>query len=261
MTKQLMIYERATPLSSARHRDWSVAPAPEAFGFAREVNSAPLVAAEMLLASREYAIVFAGEGDAIMPSAIFGVRTASNVFVGKDGAWEGRYVPAFLRRYPFVFSRSADGANFTLCIDEEYEGLNQEGRGERLFDSSGERTQYLQSILNFVTEYQTQFNATQRFCKKLKDLDLLEPAQAQFRLPDGESASLTGFMTVNRDKLKALADDAMLGMAKTDELELVHAHLASLSNITPVAERAAKAEGAAAATNGAAAPAQETETA
>lgn len=59
-------------------------------------------------------------------------------------------MPAFLRRYPFVFSSNDDASTFTLCIDEEFDGLNQDGRGERLFDSEGERTQYLQNVLGFL---------------------------------------------------------------------------------------------------------------
>lgn len=242
MTKQLMIYERAVPISSTRHRDWCVAQS-GGYDFAREVNTVPLVAAEFLPASREYAIVFAGEGDIVMPTAIFGIRNGANAFIGEGGAWEGRYVPAFLRRYPFVFSSNAEGQSFTLCIDEEFEGLNQDGRGERLFDTEGNRTKYLADILNFVTQYQSQFAATQAFCKRLKDLGLLEPAQAQFRLPGGRSAALSGFMTVNREKLRALDDETLLRMARSDELELIHAHLASLSNVTPMAERAARADG------------------
>ncbi|SFI39506.1 SapC family protein [Albimonas pacifica] len=245
MAKQLLIYERAVSVSAQRHRDWSVATG-RSYAFARGINAAPLVAAEFLPASLEYAIVFAGEGDAIMPSALLGVRGEENSFVAQDGSWGGRYIPAFLRRYPFVFSRSADGKTFSLCIDEEFEGLNQDGRGERLFDSEGNRTQYLNTILEFVTQYQTQFAATGRFCQRLKELDLLQPATAQFRLPGGQTPSLSGFMTVDRERLKKLPDETLLQLARSDELELIHAHLHSLANITPMAQRLAAAAPAAA---------------
>jgi hypothetical protein len=181
-----------------------------------------------------------------MPAALFGSRDGENAFVGPDGAWLGRYAPAFLRRYPFVFSRSREGG-FTLCIDEEFEGLNQVGRGERLFDSEGERTAYLRSMLEFVSQYQAQFEATRRFCARLRELDLLEPAQARFSLPGGRAASLAGFMTINREKLKALPDEALLRMARSDELELCHAHIHSLANVTSMAERLAGSREAAAA--------------
>lgn len=242
MAKQLLIYERAVPITARRHQDWSVA-ATRDFSFVRGVNSAPIVASEFMAAAQDFAIVFAGEDDALMPSVIFGIG-AENAFVDADGRWGARYVPAFLRRYPFVFSRSEDGSTFTLCIDEEYPGLNHDGRGERLFDSEGNRTQYLETMLAFSREYQAQFERTRMFCTRLKQLGLLEPAQAQFRIGE-RNASLAGFLTINRDKLKALGDAELAGMVRSDELELCYAHLHSLVNVTPMAERIAAAEAAA----------------
>jgi hypothetical protein len=84
--------------------------------------------------------------------------------------------------------------------------------------------------LNFSSEYQGQFNRTQLFCKKLKELDLLEPMQAQITLPSGEKMNLGGFQAVNREKLKALTNEQLGELAKTDELELIYLHLQSMRN-------------------------------
>lgn len=241
MAKQLMIYERAVPISSERHRDWSVKTGTN-YEFARATNSVPLLAVEFIPAATEFTIVFAGEGEAIFPAVILGMRDGENVLVNKDSSWQGRYVPAFLRRYPFVFMHSEENETFTLCIDEEFEGFNKDGKGERLFDSDGERTQYLESMLGFTREYQAQFNRTNLFSKRLRELDLFEPAEARFQLPGGETAALSGFQTINRDKLKALPGDTLSEMAKTDELELCYVHLQSLNNLTPMAQRAVGAQ-------------------
>ncbi|EAR50647.1 SapC protein, putative [Oceanicola granulosus HTCC2516] len=245
MAKQLMIYERAVPISSERHRDWSVETGGN-YGFAREVNSVPLLAAEFIPAATDHAIVFAGSEEAVFPSVILGIRDNENSHVGPDGSWTGGYIPAFLRRYPFVFSRSDDGETFTLCMDEEYEGFNQDGRGERLFDSTGQRTQYLESILNFTREYQTLFDRTQQFCARLVEHDLLRPGQANFNLGDLGQAQLGGFFTLDRQKLKELPQEVLSQMLATDELELCYVHLQSLNNLTPMAQRIAAAGGAAA---------------
>jgi hypothetical protein len=236
MAKQLMIYERAVAVSSEKHRDWSVQTGNH-FEFAKSINSVPLLAAEFGVAASEFTIVFAGEGDNLFPTVILGMRDNHNAFVKKDGTWDGNYVPAFLRRYPFVFARSEDGKTFTLCIDEEFEGFNKDGKGERLFDADGAQTQYLKNMLNFIQEYQAQFARTQVFTKRLKDMDLLESAQAQFTLPGGENTSLAGFYTINRDKLKALSAKKLADLAKSDELELCYLHLHSLRNLTPTTRR------------------------
>lgn len=237
MVKQLMIYERAVPVSSERHRDWSVKMGDD-YSFARTVNSLPLVAAEFQAAAQEYPIVFAGDDSAVFPSVILGMRDGENNLIGEDGSWVGTYVPAFLRRYPFVFARSEDKATFTLCLDEEYAGFNKDGVGERMFDAEGNRTQFLETMLRFTREYQALFERTQTFCQRLKEHDLLEPGQARFNLPGGEFAALSGFYTINRDKLKALPADVLSEMARTDELEMCYVHMQSLNNITPLARKA-----------------------
>lgn len=241
MTRQLLIYERAVPITQKRHGDWAVVTAKE-YSFARHVNSVPLVAAEFSSAAAEYPIVFTGSEEAIMPVVILGVREGMNLYLSETGEWQAKYIPAFVRRYPFVFSSADEGATFTLCIDEEFAGCNQEGRGERLFDSEGERTQYLQSVLGFLSEYQAQYQLTQAFCKKLNEQDLLEPMQAQFTWGTGEQISLTGFMAVSRERLKRLPGDKLSELARTNELELMYTHLQSMTNFSPIVERAASKE-------------------
>jgi hypothetical protein len=240
MSKQLLIYERSVPVSAQQHRDVSVKVGTD-FGFARHVNSVPLMAAEFEFCVGDYAIVFAGEPGAIMPAAMLGLRDGENLHVGPEGQWSGKYIPAFLRRYPFVFSSDDAGRTFTLCVDEDYAGVNREGRGERLFDSAGERTQYLQNVLGFLQAYQAQFQATRTFVQSLEDLGLFDPMEAQFTLRTGQRMRLGGFKAVNRDRLRQLDGDKLAEFARSGTLDLIYAHLHSLRNFTPIAERIAQA--------------------
>jgi SapC protein len=226
MPTQLLIYQSAVPISRARHANWSVELG-SSYAFSADLNSVPLMAVEFPLAASEYAIVFAGRENELIPAVILGLRGNENLFLTKDGHWGARYVPAFIRRYPFVFSREAD--RVVLCIDEAFPGCNQEGRGERLFNDDGTPTQYVNNVLKFLQEYQDQFRRTQQFCAKLKELDLIDPMQAQMATT-GQPVSLGGFLAVNRQKLKALSGEALAALAKTDELELVYLHLQSMRN-------------------------------
>lgn len=239
MATQLLFYKSAVPLSSETHRDLSVRTDGN-YAFAQTVNSVPIVAAEFRPAAADCAIVFAGEGDSVFPVVILGLQESENLYVGEDNKWNGRYVPAFIRRYPFVFAAGEDEKSFSLCIDTEHEGVNSDNEGERLFDSRGERTSYLENVLGFAKDYQAQFLRTQAFCRRLADLDLLEPMQAQYRTPSGETGRLNGFSAVNREKLKALPGETLSEMVKTDELELLFVHLQSLNNLQPLAERVEK---------------------
>lgn len=163
-----------------------------------------------------------------MPAVILGVKESENFYVDEDGKWTGGYIPAFVRRYPFVFATDKDNRNFILHVDETFEGCNRDGKGERLFDSDGNQTQYLQNILRFLQEYQGQFRRTEAYCQRLMDLDLLQPMQAQFNLADGARRSLSGFMAINREKLRKLGDDDLRQMFDTDELECTFLHLHSM---------------------------------
>ncbi|SHK17915.1 SapC protein [Shimia gijangensis] len=227
MATQLLFYQNARPVTVSEHGDLSVRGA-DGYGFASKVNSVPLTAIEFAAAAGNYPIVFAGNEDRVMPTVILGVKDHENFFV-EDGAWKaGTYVPAFVRRYPFVFSTDKENNNFILNIDEDYSGCNRDGSGERLFDTDGNHTVYLKNTLRFLQEYQGQFRRTEAYCKRLNDLGLLQPMQAQFNLADGENRSLSGFMSVNRDKLREIDDETLRQMFDTDELECTFLHLHSM---------------------------------
>ncbi len=236
MTKQLMIYGKVAPVNKKKHANLSVKTG-VSYSFASDVNSVPLMAVEFPNAASEYPIVFAGKDDNIMPVAILGIQEQQNLYLAENGAMDAKYIPAFLRRYPFIFSSADDGGNFVLCIDESFEGCNEKGIGENLFDAQGEQTQYLKSMLNFLKEFQVHFKRTQIFCKKLKELDLLESVGAQFKPLSGERKTLTGFMAINRAKLQSLSGEQYQQLAKTGELELAYVHLQSLHNFSSLLDR------------------------
>ncbi|MGH3515160.1 MAG: SapC family protein [Burkholderiales bacterium] len=242
MTTQLLIYETAVPVSGGRHKGCSVE-AGRDYAFARNVNSVPLMAVEFPRAAAEYAIVFAGAQDALMPAVILGVRGNENLYLSDKAAWQAKYIPAFVRRYPFVFSTADDGKTFMLCVDEAFPGFNREGRGQNLFGEDGKPTAYVDNVLKFLQEYQAQFQRTQVFCRKVKELNLLEPMQAQVSLSSGERLSLGGFWAINRTKLKALPGDKLEELAKTDELELLYLHMQSMRNFDDLKDRLAAAPG------------------
>lgn len=236
MPTQMLIYETAVPITSTRHGQWSVEVGAD-YAFSRSVNSVPLMAAEFDHAACEYPIVFAGTKEGAMPVALLGMRGNENLYLTPQNGWAAKYIPAFVRRYPFVFSTSKDGKTLTLCIDEKFAGCNQQGRGQRLFDESGKPTSSVQNVMKFLQGYQVEAQRTQAFCKKLGELNLLEPMQAKVAMKSGQNVALTGFMGVNRDKLKALSGEALADLAKTNELEWVYLHLHSLKNFEGLKDR------------------------
>jgi hypothetical protein len=95
MTTQMLIYETAVPVSRGRHGKCSVEV--NNYGFSSNVNAVPLVAAEFPHAAAEYAIVFAGDADEVMPVVILGARAKENLYLSEQGEWVAKYIPASSR--------------------------------------------------------------------------------------------------------------------------------------------------------------------
>jgi hypothetical protein len=234
VAKQLMIYDNIQPLSSDVNRNWSVQV--DDYSFVSHMISVPVLATEIPFASNEFPIVFsatANEGEYI-PLAIMGLKEGENLSLDEKFQFTTRYVPAFVRRYPFVLGGDKASDTMALCIDADSKTIIKDGvKGRRLFDESGEQSEHLKEVVEFLKDYQYRAEMTKVFCKRLHELDLLEPMQANITFKGREDANmnLMGFFVVKREKLKVLSDADALDFFKKDGLELIYSHLQSLSNL------------------------------
>lgn len=241
MAKQLMIYDDIQPLSSQAHRQWSVSV--DNYKFASHLISVPVVATEIPMAAAEYPVVFSAtnvEGE-YLPLAVMGIRSGENLLLDSEGKFTTHYVPAFLRRYPFVFGGDKSSDNMALCVDVASDALVKDGsKGVRLFTDEGEQTEHLKRSVEFLKDYHVRAEMTKAFCKRLHELQLLEPMEASFTLNGNEESkvNLTGFYVVNREKLKALGDAEVLELFKRDGAELIFAHLQSVNGFSRLIKRA-----------------------
>ena len=198
-----------------------------------------LAGAEFTEASKEYAIVFTrGSHQETVPVAMLGLRARENLFVDASERWTGDYIPAFVRRYPFVLAE-LPGLAMGVCIDEAFQGLNDK-EGESLFDAQGGNTPFLQNALDFLTRYQQEYRRTEAFCKRLEQAGLLTEMNAKADLMDGRSFTISGLLVVDEKKLLALPDAVTLSLFRSGELHLISLHLASLTNMKKLVDRMAE---------------------
>lgn len=238
MTKQLMFYEKVAPISLERHKSWSLTQGTD-YSFAADSNAAPLMCAEFATAATELPIVF-GKGDSgYAPVVVLGIEQGKSLLVDGKGQWKGKYVPAFLRRYPFVFAAGEDGQTFTLCLDEAYKGCDPKGKkGDKLYGADDAPTETLDKALEFTKNYEIEARRTSEFCRLLDEAGLLDPMQAGIVMPNGEKRSVTGFHVVSRERLKALEGEQLADFFKRDVLELIYYHLVSMRNMEKLRELA-----------------------
>jgi len=113
-----VLYKNPQPLNAERHKGKSLR-AVTSYAFAARANSVPMNGNEFPLVMHDYPIVFT-PGDPITPVAVMGMRADQNLFVAPNGAWmEGRYIPAYIRRYPFIFTDLTQQQKLVLSIDED----------------------------------------------------------------------------------------------------------------------------------------------
>lgn len=213
-------------------RDWRIAAG---------MNAVLVTASEYVTAAREFPIAFVPFGPGpdgrqrVSSVILLGLREHENLLVTPEGHWDARFLPAFLRRYPFAYVRGQD-ERLSLAVDAAWPGLGDQ-EGEALFDDRGEITEHLAAVLKFLDAFEEDAARTRHFCERLVQLDLLRGGEIKGQLPDGSPVEATGFYMVDEAKLRALPDETVLELHRSGALALIHAHLLSMGQVEALAAR------------------------
>lgn len=225
-----VFYKSLTPLSSNLHADYGVKQR-TSLEFTRGVHAVPVTVDEFAAAHRFFPIVFS-TGETPTPLALLGLQEGQNLYLKEDGTWrEGAYVPAFIRRYPFLLARtSPESEELSLCFDESCGEISPEF--EQKFFADGQQTELTQNVLKFCEEYEKSIARTHGFVEELKKADLLMDGEVSIQAPGAERPSVyRGFKMINEQKIKDLRGDQARKFVQNGALALVYAHLFSLQII------------------------------
>lgn len=227
----LLFYKSIQPLNSEKHRLLYQELFADDFGFARTTPAAPLAATEFFAACRHFPILFSGDDAGLLAVAIMGYSEKQNLFINDQNQWQNNtYIPAFVRRYPFILAQDNDASRQTLCFDDSWKGFNQEQRGVPLFTEQGEQTEHLKKVLAFVEALHQDMQRTQPFINRLLELKLLVQRDLQVRVP-GNNILLKDFRVIDEAAFMKLDDATVLEFHHKGWLPWVYAHLLSLSNL------------------------------
>jgi SapC len=229
-----LFYKSVVPLDRKAHARLRVRNSPN-FLFAADAPLLPLLTAEFAPVAREYPIVFMKDEGTVIPVALTGMPQGKNLFLDANGRWDARYVPAYVRRFPFVFAETAP-EQYTVCIDTTSDLLDEK-EGTALFESNGEPSAALKDTIKRLEEYQRVMNFTRSFMQRLSAANLLMEANAKAELPDGRSFVWRGFSTVDEGRFRELPEATLKEWFTSGELGLVYAHLLSLGTLSDLLRR------------------------
>lgn len=245
MSELPLFYSSVVPLDSAAHRTHAIAVSPAPFAFAARSHLIPAVVDEFAAASREIPIVFAPVGNRFASVFLCGLKPGANLFVEADGRWNGSYLPAYLRRYPFMLGER-EGAEPVVCVDPAFDGFRAGAEGQRLFDDAGNASPALSAMIRLITDFALSAKRTDELCGSLKGLDLLKSVTIDVQGPSGPSASIHGLSIVDEKKLADLPDDALLSLRRGGFLGPLYAHLFSIGATQSLSQKLQALEAASA---------------
>jgi SapC protein len=235
-----LFYKNLQPLSSSLHGNLKLNPSASAPYFAT-ANAIPLTIDEFVAAQRFFPIVFSG-GDIPVPLALLGLNEGVNVFVDEEGVPHNPfYVPAYVRRYPYLLARLDEKAEeLSLCFDPDSGLVSETGEGAALFEDD-KPSEALNAILKFCEDFEIAAQRTSAFVKELVDMDLLIDGEVTIQ-PDGAEQPFVyrGFRMVDENKLREMNGDQLRKINQNGILALIMAHMFSLSSIRDLFARQAQ---------------------
>ncbi len=203
---------------------------------------APLVNHELPRAALALPIAFSTQGEDIAPVAVLGLMPGQNLMVAPNGNWQGPYIPAVYRSYPFLLALA--GEREVLCIDEDSALVTVGAEGESFFDDSGAPARPVAEILSFLEQVNAQRKATLQMGQVLRRHGLIQPWPITFPTPSGEQR-VEGLSRIDETALNALPDEAFLEVRRAGGLAMAYCQLMSMQHLPILGKlAAARAEAA-----------------
>ena len=226
-----LFFNDLMPLNSRDHAGWRSKKF-DNVSFLAKTHAVPVTVDELVDLQRHFPIVFSA-GENPVPLALMGLNEGVNTFVTDEGQIaESVYLPAYVRRYPFMLARlSPNSEDLSLCFDPAAGVLGQFDEGDELFDSEGNPTEYTKSVLEFCQKFEESGQRTKAFMDEVLKHDLLMDGEIAITVQDNPDKPFIyrGFKMIDEKKLRELPAESLQAYHENGMLMLMHAHLFSLN--------------------------------
>lgn len=229
LSGQVLFYRQPEPLSLEKHRNLGAKRVDRPFQFLVGSHVVPITVNEFGVASCSFPVIFAGNEKT--PLAVMGARAGENVFVSPQGDVDPEaYLPAFVRRYPFVFASDQGSDNMLVCIDRAAPMIGE--NPEMPFFNGDQPSQYTQDAIEFLKEFERHRQATEFFVKTLQDLDLFEEKSVAISNRDEQGneqqVKVADYFAISEEKFNALPAEKFNELREKGMIAPIYAHLISL---------------------------------
>ncbi|MGJ3232484.1 MAG: SapC family protein [Oceanicaulis sp.] len=256
---QLPLYKKPEPLNAQQHKGKGLKFGDRPFEFLREAHFVPLTLGEFASAGARFPIIFLGDNKT--PVVAMGLQQGANLFVDADGQFEQyAYMPAFVRRYPFVAATHTDAKDrFTVCVDTGSH-LFSDKPDQPFFTDDGQPTEFVNRAIDFVRRFEADVAQTQTFVEKLKELDLFDQQQATFQPrdnqgnPAGEPQVVASYWGISGEKLRKVEPKVLAELRDNAYLGAIYAQMLSMGQWDVLIGKAARRQQGPAAGNAGAPP-------
>jgi hypothetical protein len=239
LTGQVLFYRRPEPLSLEKHRNLGVKQIAAPFSFLKTAHAVPITVSEFGVVATSFPIIFVGQEKT--PVAVMGIRQNENEYVDASGQPDpDSYIPAFVRRYPFVFANDPKTDRLLLCVDTEAQMVSSQP--DVAFFEGDKPSKFTEDAIEFCKEFERQRRATVEFIEMIDKAGLFEQKSVAFTPRDpqgnvGQTQKIADYWAISEDGLNALADQKFNDIRNTGALAAVYAHMVSLMNWQRVIQR------------------------
>lgn len=224
------------PLEFDTHKDMRVVTEPgEAYG--DNINLIAVVPREFTRLVANYPIVIAkdqktGEFNFCV---LTGFEKGENLFL--DGTyWDASYIPLEMQRRPF-FAATEEGSDKAVVYVDADDPRAQSATGERIFEASGEQTEYFRKVNGVLADLVVGIHEARRLMAALLEHDLVEPVRFNIKLASGKDGHFDGLYAIDDEKVAALEGDVLADLHKSGFLKIIHVQIASLVHIQSLIDR------------------------
>ena len=228
ITGKMFLFEKPELLTKELHGSMGFLPAERPYDFVRGVRAIPVTTMEFGSAQRNYPIIFSNMENPV-PLAIFGLGDDENLFIDETGNWDQMcYVPMYLRCHPFAFASEESGR---MAVVVDMAAVSVSDNPQYPFFVDGEISEHTDALMRSCAQYETERQRTQRFCDKVRELDLLTPLRAT-HTPEGatEPQALANYVAIDAEKLTALSSEIIYELHTSGFLSAMYLQLYSLEN-------------------------------